>query len=121
MARRGCGLNLEKQVQDKFLALLDKFTAQGRNVSHSPQAKNYAPKIMGTMKDNGGYAKKQFEDAMETLLNDGVITANAIIGARANRTKMKGIARTENTTQKNDGDPADSGGDDCTEVHNGSL
>ena len=113
--------NVEKQAREKFLELLDKFTEQGRNLSHSPQAKNYAPKMMGAMQDNGGHTKKQFSEAMESLLNEGVIMANAKIGAHANRTPMKGIARTENITQKNDSDSADPSSDDCTEVHNGSL
>lgn len=87
--------NLEKQVQRKFLELLDRLTEQGRNVSHSPQAKNYAPKVMASQPESG-FSQKQFMAAMEQLLHDRTIEANVPIGQRGNRCKVFGLAlRTE--------------------------
>ena len=84
--------NQEKKVREKFLELLDRLTEQGRNVSHSKQAQNYAPKVMAPLPESG-FTKKQFMAAMEDLLNDRVIEANAAIGQRGNRSRVFGLAR----------------------------
>jgi RecA-family ATPase len=80
------------QACQVFLDCLDKLNAQGRAVSHSAQARTtYAPKVMAAMVD--GFSKRELEQAMEQLFEDGRIEANAVVGRRPNRTTITGIAR----------------------------
>lgn len=78
---------------EAFLAALDKLTDQGRPVSHSERAVNFAPKIMleaGVAQD---LTRQQLIDAMNLLLKEGRIRANAEIGRRSNRAPICGLAR----------------------------
>jgi hypothetical protein len=75
-----------------FLDLLDQLTAQGRPVSHSNRAPNYAPAIMAAMVDN--FSKRDLERAMERLFADVRIKANASVVKGADRKWKTGIART---------------------------
>jgi RecA-family ATPase len=79
------------KARTAFLAALDKLTAQGRNVSHSERATNYAPKIMAGLCE--GFTGKELAKAMESLLDLGVITANAKLWKGADRKPMHGLAR----------------------------
>jgi RecA-family ATPase len=64
-----------RTINNMFLDLLKKTEAEGRDVSHSPNAKNYAPKVFAKHKARGGINKPEFEDAMERLFANGVIVA----------------------------------------------
>jgi RecA-family ATPase len=75
-----------------FLDRLDKLTAQGRTVSHSPQAQNYAPKVMA---NRSGAGRREIEAAMALLFEEGRIKANMPVGRRANRTPILGIGRVD--------------------------
>jgi RecA-family ATPase len=74
-----------------FLDCLDRLTDQGRPVSHSSQAKNYAPKIMAPLVE--GFSKRELEQAMEKLFADGRIEANACLWRDKHRNRIFGLAR----------------------------
>jgi DNA polymerase len=57
----------EAQADTVFLELLDRLTAQGRNVSASANSMNYAPKLFASQ--GTGISRKQFEGAMQRLFN----------------------------------------------------
>ncbi|HEX3418200.1 MAG TPA: hypothetical protein VHT21_17620 [Stellaceae bacterium] len=56
-----------RTVKRIFLDLLDKITEEGRFVSDSNRAPNYAPKIFAMRPDRDGFKKTDFERAMQTL------------------------------------------------------
>lgn len=60
-------------VEEVFLALLDKFTAAGRNVSDKSRAGNYAPAEFAKEKDRHGYRVADFDAAMRSLFDDAKI------------------------------------------------
>ena len=66
--------NLEKMAAERkaeqiFLALLDRFTRQGRNTCEKPSAPNYAPTLFAKESEARelGIRKADFEDAMRRL------------------------------------------------------
>ena len=77
-----------------FLSGLDHLTRQGRAVSHSNRAPNFAPKAIINAGLGQECSVKQLTAAMEALFKDGVITANAVVGKKPNRVPITGIART---------------------------
>lgn len=54
-------------IEEMFLTLLDRCMAQGQPVSPSPNAGNFAPKVFATRPDRSGYARKDFNTAMQAL------------------------------------------------------
>jgi hypothetical protein len=56
-----------------FMDLLDKITAEGRHVSDSIPASNYAPKLFARRPGNERYKVGEFRSAMETLFDIGEI------------------------------------------------
>ena len=76
-----------------FLDALDVLTAQQRPVSHSNQARNYAPRFMRSAGLAEGFSARELEEAMNTLFADQRILANQVIGKRPNRSTITGIAR----------------------------
>ena len=85
--------NQESADDAVFLHCLDVLTAQNRNVSHSTNAKNYAPKEMVGMKEAGKIGRRRLESAMKRLFSAGEILANLPVGSRANRHQQFGIQR----------------------------
>jgi RecA-family ATPase len=75
-----------------FLDGLDSFTSEGRPLSHSNRAENFAPKLIAEKAD--GFSFAELKAAMEQLFTDGRIEANAIIGRGKDRHPIRGIART---------------------------
>jgi RecA-family ATPase len=72
--------NLDKlaeaaKADDAFLDQLDRFTAQGRNVSHITTSPNYAPKLFAAKE--GGFSRKQLDAAMLRLFNAQKIRADS--------------------------------------------
>jgi RecA-family ATPase len=65
-------LAAENAADDLFLRLLDRFEAQGRNVSHSRTANNYAPTAF-TSDPEGRGKRKELLDAMNRLFAAGKI------------------------------------------------
>ena len=70
---------------EAFLRALDRLTEQGRNVSDSCRADNYAPKVMLERDLADGLSKRQLEAAMILLLNEGRIKANEPVVRGADR------------------------------------
>jgi RecA-family ATPase len=65
---------VERDADELFLRLLDRFTDQGRNVSHAKTSNNYAPTMFATDPDGKG-KRKDFIDAMDRLFATGKIKA----------------------------------------------
>ena len=76
-----------------FLDALDVLTKQQRPVSHSKQARNYAPRFMRSAGLAEGFSVSELEEAMNTLFADQRILANQVVGKRTNRSTITGIAR----------------------------
>lgn len=85
--------NREKAAEQKFLELLDRLRVQGRAVSHTKTATNYAPKVMAHSPDISPFTKVDLTKAMERLFDKGEIAANEVVGSRPNRHPLIGIAR----------------------------
>ncbi|WP_159709821.1 AAA family ATPase [Geminicoccus flavidas] len=104
------------QYKTIFLSALDILTRQGRAISHSNRAPNFAPKAIIAAELGLGCSVRQLTTAMEALFKDGVITANAVVGKKPNRVPITGIARTipladqPNTDRRDDDEPAEEGG-----------
>jgi RecA-family ATPase len=56
----------DRDADELFLRLLDRFTVQGRNASHSPTANNYAPTMFAKDPDGKG-KKRELAVAMDRL------------------------------------------------------
>jgi hypothetical protein len=56
-----------KKADAVFLELLDTVTQEGRPVSDSMHAANYAPKLFARRPERDGYTKADFVHAMERL------------------------------------------------------
>lgn len=63
----------QRRCQEVFLALLARFTRDGRPVSDKNRASNYAPKMFAKCSDREGFTKRDFETAMEALFQSGKI------------------------------------------------
>jgi hypothetical protein len=60
--------SIERRTCERvFLDLLDRVTNEGRYVSDSHNAPNYAPKLFAKRPDREGFKKPDFERAMERL------------------------------------------------------
>jgi hypothetical protein len=63
----------ERDIDETFLAVLYKLIASKRPVSPSPQANNYAPTAIARHSDGKGHNGKDYQAAMERLLDAGKI------------------------------------------------
>jgi RecA-family ATPase len=68
-AAGGAGAPYRAAAETVFLELLAARWAQNVFVSHSSRAGNYAPKLFARMADRKGYTAKDFEAAMNRLLD----------------------------------------------------
>jgi RecA-family ATPase len=84
----------ESEDDKAFLFLLNMLTKQGRPVSSSKQALNYAPKVMWNVQEHKNVAPKRFEAAMERLFRCGMII-NGEVGRGTDRKARKGIQLTD--------------------------
>lgn len=85
-----------REHAETFLRALDRLRNMGRNVSHSANAKNYAPKVIIDTNLNEGLSGRDLMDAMELCFREDRIVANAKFGRSGkHRNQMTGIARTE--------------------------
>ena len=74
-----------------FLDLLDRMNAEGRYVSESNRAANYAPRLFASRPDREGYREPDFKRAMETLFARKEIVVGQY--RKANRTTGDCIVR----------------------------
>jgi len=74
----------QKDAKHEFLERLAILNNSNRYVSHSPNSGNYAPRVMVAM-GNTTTSKKLLEKAMQLLLADGKIIANAEVGKIGSR------------------------------------
>lgn len=81
-------------ANDAFLACLDHVVEQGRTVSDG-KGGNYAPSVFSKMKASKGFSSTELAEAMERLLDLGLIKANQEVGRYSNRTIKYGLARAE--------------------------
>jgi RecA-family ATPase len=82
----------------RFLDCLKKLNAQKINVSHSPQAANYAPKKMAQMPMASGMQRHQFARAMERLLDCGSIVAQSKVFENEKRQPVLGLVILDSKT-----------------------
>ncbi|MGX1164489.1 RecA-family ATPase [Bradyrhizobium sp. USDA 372] len=69
----GAGASMaQRAADDVFLATFIKLTAQGHRLSPKPCA-TYAPKMVAEHRDAKGYTKPKMKDAMQRLLDAGVL------------------------------------------------
>ena len=109
------GMNADDNV---FLACLDELTEQGRGVSESANALNFAPKTMAKMTAAAGVSRKRLTAAMERLFHNGFIEVG-IAGRRvSNRKPIRGIVRKEVATA--DAEPASESQPGSTYLHPGA-
>lgn len=85
-----------KRAEAAFLACLDASNREGRDVSASPQASNYAPKVFARRKERDGRKVADFEAAMEELFSAGRIKVEEV-GRTGDRRRR--IARTDPRAQ----------------------
>jgi hypothetical protein len=78
------------EARQAFLDALDSLATQGRSVSHSPRAANYAPRIIASLCD---FSKRELVIAMEQLFAEHRIEANARVGQTKRRQPVYGITR----------------------------
>lgn len=97
-------LNIQASAEnERFLACLDKLTEERRAVSHSPNAGNYAPKIMAAMPAGQGMRAKQFASAMNRLFSIGAIAAGQPLWKGSDRKIVLGVARSNAADEVRDG------------------
>jgi len=77
-----------------FLELLDKLETEGRYVSDSANAGNYAPKVFASRPERDGIRKADFKGAMERLFSEGRIEVTTYT---RNRNESRRIARKRST------------------------
>jgi RecA-family ATPase len=63
----------EQGIDATFLAVLGKLVASGRTVCPSPNAFNYAPTVIAGHPDGKAHGRKEYQAAMERLLDAGKI------------------------------------------------
>ena len=97
----------DRNTNRVFLECLDRLNAQGRNVSESSNASNYAPKLMATMTEAKGIKARDLQRAMNRLFDDGTIKMGTPFKG-PDRHPCRGIVRV-----------ADEAADSCGKVREG--
>jgi RecA-family ATPase len=85
------GSIMRRGAREVFLHLLDAVIAEGRHVSESPHARNYAPKLFAQRPEREGFRQADFKRAMEELYSQKVIANDTYKGP--NRYKYECIVR----------------------------
>jgi RecA-family ATPase len=83
----------EREIDQAFLAALDKLTEQRRATSASKQASNYAPKIIAANGAANGFSQRDLEKAMNRLFAEGKLLGQVDLWRRANRSWVLGLGR----------------------------
>jgi hypothetical protein len=83
----------ERETDQAFLAALDQLTEQRRSTSASPQAANFAPKLMAADGLVNGFSRRDLERSMSRLFKAGEIVADAKLWQRGDRHWATGLAR----------------------------
>ncbi len=74
----------ERKVEDLFLQLFDRLTAQGQTFNHHPASPTYAPRRFAELREAIGTAAVAFAAAMQRLLDAGTIRVETY-GKRSNQ------------------------------------
>jgi RecA-family ATPase len=91
--------SIERRVAERvFLELLDRMAAEGRHVSESNRAANYAPKIFAARPDREGYREADFRRAMENLFARKELVMTTYRSASRNQRECIGRAQTLSET-----------------------
>ena len=98
------------RANEIFLACLAAATKQRRNASHSPNARNYAPKAFARMPEGRGLKAQALARAMEGLFALGEITAAAELWRGSDRKFVLGLKLAE---------PPQHGLEECGTVRDG--
>lgn len=64
----------DRQCEEAFLEVLSTLKSQNRDVCDTRKSERYAPKVMKTLDRAKGYRMNELDNAMNSLLNKGVIT-----------------------------------------------
>lgn len=88
----------QRNVKNAFLACLAAAGSQGRVVSLS-KGSAFAPKVFAGMAQAKGCKSRDFEQAMEILLSEGVIK-NGVVGKYGNRSSRMGLILTASEGEK---------------------
>jgi RecA-family ATPase len=83
----------ERETDQAFLAALDQLTEQRRSTSASPQAANFAPKLIAADGLVNGFSRRDLERSMSRLFKAGEIVADAKLWQRGDRHWATGLAR----------------------------
>lgn len=76
-----------------FLGGLDRLAAMNISTSENPRAANYAPRKMLEIGVVDGFRRHDLEDAMRSLLRDGVLKARTFVCWSGTRNKIIGLGR----------------------------
>ncbi len=77
--------SIERRVAERvFLDLLDRMNSEGRYVSESNRAANYAPRLFASRPDREGYREPDFKRAMEALFARKEIVVGTFKNANRN-------------------------------------
>jgi RecA-family ATPase len=76
------GSIMRSNAREVFLHQLDAIIAEGRHVSDSPNAGNYAPRIFARRPDREGFRQADFKRAMEELFARQIITIGKYTASR---------------------------------------
>jgi RecA-family ATPase len=80
------------EVATAFLQALAELSSQGRAASHNKRAANYAPRLILEAGLGAGFADRDLERAMNELLREKRLQADARLWQRPNRTWVSGLA-----------------------------
>ncbi|MCH9050080.1 MAG: AAA family ATPase [Proteobacteria bacterium] len=80
-----------RNAERVFLELLEAVTAEGRNVSESSHAGNYAPKLFAKRPSREGFNKADFVKAMEALFTAGKIKVEPYGPPSKNRERLSAV------------------------------
>lgn len=83
----------EREIDQAFLAGLDKLTERRLTTSASKQAPNFAPRFMVQNDVSDGFSAPELERAMRRLFQDDRIVADAQLWQKPNRHFASGLAR----------------------------
>jgi hypothetical protein len=83
----------EREIDQVFLAALDRLTEQRLTTSASKNSSNYAPKVMAANGGAGGFAQRDLEKAMNRLFAEGKLVGEVDLWRRSNRHWAVGLGR----------------------------
>lgn len=92
-------LSRKDQVEDAVLAALDWLMDRNLAASHKKQAGNYLPREMKKRGLDGGFSSAEIAEAMDTLIGEKRIEADAQLWEDKHRNKTRGLKPATDTQQ----------------------